>query len=108
MITLGRTIKLFRISAGWRQTDLAAKLKVSSNYLSLLENNKREPSLSFLQEMANVFDVPLGLMFIDTIDTSWFLEAPGRRPYHERIRSLLLDIWNLEKGAKDAKDISVP
>lgn len=47
------------------QTELAERLDVSRGYLSLLVNNKRDPSPALLQRMADVLDVTVA----DLIDT---------------------------------------
>lgn len=62
---IGKTIKLLRIAKGLKQSDLAENLKVSTNYISLVENDKREPSLSLLKELASNLDVPVGMLFLD-------------------------------------------
>jgi transcriptional regulator with XRE-family HTH domain len=61
---LGPAIKLIRTASGMKQKEIAAKLDVTANYLSLLENGKREPSISFLKRLANVLGVPVGLFFL--------------------------------------------
>lgn len=60
---LGKTIKLLRIKAGIKQKDLAKKLQISSNYLSLVENDKREPSISLIERIAKALDVPISYIF---------------------------------------------
>jgi transcriptional regulator with XRE-family HTH domain len=61
---LGRAIKLMRTAAGMKQKDVAAKIGVTSNYVSLVENGRREPSVSFLKEVAATLSVPVGLFFL--------------------------------------------
>jgi transcriptional regulator with XRE-family HTH domain len=63
-MTLGNAIKLIRTSTNSRQRELAGRLKVSPNYISLLENGKREPSISFLRNLAKELGVPIGLFFL--------------------------------------------
>ena len=48
-VTLGNAIKLIRTARGLTQRALAEQLDVTANYLSLIESDKREPSLSFLK-----------------------------------------------------------
>lgn len=91
---LGKTIKLLRISAGMKQKDLADRLGVTSNYLSMIENNRREPSISFLREMADALGVPLGLLFLE-IDESKHMGAPESHELLARIRDLVLEIERL-------------
>ena len=77
-----------------KQSDLAEKLEVTTNYLSLIENDKREPSLSFLRQLSKELDVPLSLLFLDTEFNS------ANRSQHEqamflRIRDLIMQIETL-------------
>ncbi len=61
---LGRALKLMRTASGLKQKEVAAKLRVTQNYLSLIENGKRNPSLSILKALARVLGVPIGLFFL--------------------------------------------
>ncbi len=63
-MTLGNAIKVVRTAAGIKQGALAKKLHVSANYLSLIENEKREPSISFLKRIAEALGVPVGIFFL--------------------------------------------
>lgn len=61
---LGRAAKLMRTASGLKQREVARRLGVTSNYLSLIENGRREPSISFLKKLARVLGVPVGLFFL--------------------------------------------
>jgi transcriptional regulator with XRE-family HTH domain len=63
-VTLGNSIKIIRTARGITQRDLAKKLKISANYLSLVESDKREPSLSFLTKLAKALNVPMKMFFM--------------------------------------------
>ena len=65
-MNLGKTIKLLRISVGLKQRELANKLGISSNYLSLIESNKREPSLNLLKSLSKELNIPMDLFFWDS------------------------------------------
>ena len=60
---LGKAIKLVRTAAGMRQGVVAKQVGVTANYLSLIENGKREPSVSFLRKLASTLGVPVGIFF---------------------------------------------
>jgi transcriptional regulator with XRE-family HTH domain len=60
MKQIGQTLKLLRIRADLQQKDLAAALGVTANYVSLVENGHRDPSLPFLRRFATQLNVPLG------------------------------------------------
>lgn len=64
-MNIGKSIKFIRIAADIKQGEMAQKLDVSQNYLSLLENNKSEPSLSLLKKISNVFNVPIGFLLVE-------------------------------------------
>lgn len=61
MNAIGQTLKLLRIRADLSQQDLAARLGVTANYLSLVEHGHREPNIRFLRTFQATLHVPLGL-----------------------------------------------
>lgn len=63
-MNLGQAAKMMRTASGLRQKEVASQLGVTSNYISLVENGKREPSVSFLRGLARVLHVPVGLFFL--------------------------------------------
>jgi transcriptional regulator with XRE-family HTH domain len=64
LMTLGNAIKLIRTARGVKQVDLAKSMKTSPNYISLVEKDKREPSVSFLARLAKELGVPLSMLFM--------------------------------------------
>ena len=101
-MTLGNAIKLIRTAKGKKQLTVAEQLGVSSNYLSLVERDKREPSIGFLRKLAKSFGVPVGLFFLwqDASDSS--LKSGNMN----ELRSLLTHIqaMYLEGQNEDTKD----
>ncbi|MFL6314663.1 MAG: helix-turn-helix domain-containing protein [Terriglobales bacterium] len=63
-MTLGNAIKLIRTAKGIKQQDLASRLGKSANYLSLIEGDKREPSMSFLKHLGRELGVPVAMFFL--------------------------------------------
>lgn len=63
MAQLGKTIKMLRINAGIKQKDLAQRVQISPNYLSLVENGKREPSISVIEHIAQKLKIPISYIF---------------------------------------------
>ena len=61
---LGRAIKIARARQGLKQVELANRLEVSANYISLLENDRRDPSWTFVCNLADALDVPLPLLLL--------------------------------------------
>jgi len=63
-MTLGNAIKLIRTARGAKQVELARAMKTSPNYISLVEKDKREPSISFLTRLAKRLGVPVSMFFM--------------------------------------------
>jgi DNA-binding XRE family transcriptional regulator len=57
--TLGQTIRAAREARGLTQAELAARAHVAQAYLSYLEQDQREPSLSIAARIARELDIPL-------------------------------------------------
>lgn len=62
-MNLGRAIKLCRSQREITQSDLATASGLSVSYLSLLEKNKRDPSLSTVQKIAEGLQIPSSILF---------------------------------------------
>ena len=71
-----------------RQRDLAGELHVSPNYLSMLEADRRLPSIGFLRKLASKLQVPAGLFLMWTEAGKSSL----RRKQAEQVRELLVRI----------------
>lgn len=71
LTTLGHRIRHYRTAAGLTLDELGAALGVAGSHLSLIENGKREPKLSLLQEIAGATGTQLG----ELLST----EPPNRR-----------------------------
>ena len=68
-VNIGKSIKFVRVAADLKQGEMAKKLDISQNYLSLLENNKTEPSLSLLKKISDEFNVPISFLLVEgTLD----------------------------------------
>jgi len=57
--TLGQKIRAAREARGLTQADLAARAHVTQGYLSYLEQDQREPSLSIAARIARELEIPL-------------------------------------------------
>lgn len=67
-MNLGKAIKIIRIMRGLDQKEIAKSLDCSANYISLLENNKREPSLKLAIALAKTLNVSLSHI-VETAET---------------------------------------
>ncbi len=72
--TLGQTIRAAREAHGLTQADLAARVHVAQAYLSYLEQDQREPSLSITARIARKLEIPL-----DALASTLTLDAPRGR-----------------------------
>jgi transcriptional regulator with XRE-family HTH domain len=61
-MNLGLRFKLLRVSAGLKQREVAEALNVTTNYVSMIERSKREPTLDYLRRFAKVVGVPASLL----------------------------------------------
>ena len=59
MTTFGEHLKELRTERGIGQVELAAKIQASKGIISLWENGKREPTLSYLIALAEFFGISL-------------------------------------------------
>ena len=90
-MNVGKIIKLFRISLGIKQRDLASRIGVTPNYLSLVESNKREPSLTILKSISNQMNIPISLLFLEGPDHYSNLPDEQKGVYNEiKDKSILL------------------
>ena len=58
-VTLGQKIRTAREARGMTQADLADRAQVAQGYLSYLEQDQREPSLSIAARIARELEIPL-------------------------------------------------
>lgn len=68
----GRAIRIARTAHGLTQQELADRLSVGPSHLSLIEADKRQPSLGVLTEIAGALEVPLHLLTLLASDPSEF------------------------------------
>ena len=86
-----------------KQKALAEKLGISPNYLSSVENDKREPSLSFIKLVSKELDVPVSFLFLDNIDEASM--SAEQRAIYEKLKSLLVEFQSLKVNNVDRKDV---
>jgi len=88
---------------GLKQKALAEKLGISPNYLSSVENDKREPSLSFIKLVSKELDVPVSFLFLDNIDEGNMSEE--QKLIYQKLKNLLVEFQNLRTDSTNGKDI---
>jgi transcriptional regulator with XRE-family HTH domain len=65
---LGTTIKNFRKLKGLKQKELAEKSKISPTYLSQIESNSKDPTLSTIKLISDSLEVPLPVLLFISLD----------------------------------------
>lgn len=67
---INSALKVVRQYHNLNQTQLAAKLDISTSYLSELEAGKKEPTLDLLNRYSAVFNVPVSslVVFSESLD----------------------------------------
>ena len=73
---LGTAIRKLRMAGGLSQAELARRARVSASFLSLVERNRREPTLTVLRRIAEELRVPFGVVLAtalvdSTTDPKW-------------------------------------
>jgi transcriptional regulator with XRE-family HTH domain len=69
-MNIGKAIKLCRIQKNMRQFELADLAKISISYLSLIEQGKRDPNFSVLQEISKGLDIPMSILVFLATDNN--------------------------------------
>jgi len=67
-MTLGSTIKALRLSAGLSQLALAKRAGISESFLSLLESDKRDPTVRVLRNIGRALGIPPGLLLAAALE----------------------------------------
>lgn len=60
---LGTNIKLIRTEKNLTQKKLAKQAGITHNYLSMIENNSKMPSLNLIQKLSQILETPLAMLF---------------------------------------------
>jgi transcriptional regulator with XRE-family HTH domain len=63
ILNLGRKIRYYRNKMGITLKELAERIGVTPSLLSQIEHGKASPSLGTLKSIADVFNVPIGILF---------------------------------------------
>lgn len=61
----GSQIKHYRIEKTMTQEQLAEASELSSNYISQIENNKKQVGLAALQRIEDVLEIPISKCLVD-------------------------------------------
>lgn len=89
---LALRIKLFRVAAGIKQQDVARALNVTSNFVSMIERGKREPTLKYLRAFARLVKVPPSVLLWEPPEKS--RKDVANSDLHLRLSALMAQYAN--------------
>lgn len=101
--SFGSRFKAFRKSLGWTATKCAQELKVSQAYISQIESNQREPSLSLLRSIKEKLNLDLNYLISGSIKENVVKEV--FHGYEKRENDALNILNNIEKEISSIKNI---
>jgi transcriptional regulator with XRE-family HTH domain len=61
-MNIGHALKMCRSAKALSLDQLAERTQLSQSYLSMIESNKREPTLSTIEKIATAMDVPVPII----------------------------------------------
>jgi transcriptional regulator with XRE-family HTH domain len=67
MIKFGASIKKYRMKANLTQERLSSMVGVQSTFLSALENDKKEPSITLIKKISSALKVPVELVLLESL-----------------------------------------
>lgn len=100
----GHILRLIRANNGFSQKEMAECLGISQNYLSLIESEKKQPSIDKIAEFAKNLNISKEALLFVSSDTPEELSTKDKRDFQrlqQNIVSLLLFELN-EKLVKSA------
>lgn len=73
-------LRTLRLQKKWKQKDVANRLGITESAYGFYEQGRREPSHETLQQLADLFEVPLDYLLGRTNDTSPPISKPNSLP----------------------------
>lgn len=67
---LGKSIKQLRKQKNYNQKQFCEIVEITQSYLSLIESNKKKPSLEVLEKIASKLETPFAVLFWFTLDST--------------------------------------
>jgi transcriptional regulator with XRE-family HTH domain len=94
---IGKSIKMCRTSLGLSQEALAQKVGVSMSYISLIEQGKRDPAMSTVEQIADALGVPVSLLTFLAADPSELKGVP--EDLRDRLSGVALRLLHAKQRA---------
>lgn len=79
MIKFGETIKTFRVKAGLTQVMLAKKVGIVPPYLSAIENDRKEPSVSLIKNIGTALNIAPEVFFWESVQLEKDIKRQDRK-----------------------------
>lgn len=99
-VTIGKAIKIIREAKGKSLGVLASEAKVSIPYLSLVEANKRNPSLDVIQRIAESLEIPPDVFLLIGTRSKGSLKSSS--DVSSRLMVMLNRMHDFERKIQDA------
>lgn len=90
---ISKTIKDIRTARELSQEQMAKDLRVSINYISLIENNKKKPGMGFLKKFSAKYNIPLLLLAKEAIIPK--AKTPKEKEVQNKVINLINDLEEL-------------
>jgi transcriptional regulator with XRE-family HTH domain len=100
---IGALLRVLRRAKKMNQGQLAARVGISQNYLSMIENGQRQPSTKILEQISISLNVPLAFL---VMYRSGVPEGLGNkeRELVGKLKELCVDFLKLKLGLETSKD----
>ena len=89
---LALRLKLFRVAADLKQQEVADALKVTTNYISMIERGRRQPTLKYLKAFSRLVDVPLAVLLWEPPEKG--SKKSGNEDLYARLSALMAQYAN--------------
>lgn len=73
--SIGKRIRKYRETRGWRQEDFAEKVGLSVTYTGMIERGEKVPKLETFITIANVLEVSADLLLADVLSTGYNIKS---------------------------------
>lgn len=85
---IGKAIKQLRTQRGFNQTEFARKCGLSQSYLSSIEKNRKDPTLSILKQIADCLSIPTPVLVFFALDEEDIKEESKKEVFKHMVPSI--------------------
>ncbi len=97
MLKIGRAIRTLRVHKGSTQIDLAARAGITAAFLSLVERDRRNPSIKVLERIAAALNITPELLIWDAVELPSTLSEEDHYVC-EHAKIIIRKIYNKKDG----------